>query len=127
METKDFQNLNLADTITLAITNLAVKNVMGNDNGLTNAMDHLSNMMDVCANLESMKYLHYIAEAVEWGVVHGKDRGFPGMAGFGMSEIIFMNNLVTKNLHSIKLIGNFLAELYQMLDDRMHATPSNMA
>lgn len=40
METKDFQNLNPADAITLAIANLAANDVMGKDNGLSNALEN---------------------------------------------------------------------------------------
>lgn len=75
-------------------------------------------MMDVCANLEAMKHLNYVAEAVACGIFHGKENMFAGMAGHGMSEIIFMNQLVSTNLPSIKIIGNFLAELYILLQDK---------
>lgn len=118
METKDFQNLKPADAVNLAIANLAVNDVMGKDNGLSSTIKHISNLMDVCANLEAMKYLHYVAEAVACGIRNGKDHMFADMAGYGMSEIIFMNHLVSTNLPSIKIIGNFLADLYVLLQDK---------
>lgn len=111
-----------ADSIVATIAQCGVNEIMSDDNGLNNAMHHISNVMDFCSNIEALRFPYFLTQAVVFASLNGKDHSFANIAGDALAEVVEMNNHVSSNLHSLKIIGNFLSGIYEELEKKMEET-----